>query len=78
MQIVTKHRKGKKTISHKETLVLAKSAYSLAAGKTGTIVLRLTAAGKKRLAHAKHHPVTTKLILFVQGGTTITESVQIR
>jgi hypothetical protein len=64
--------------AHKQTLTLAKGTYSLAAGKTGTIVLRLTAAGKKRLAHAKHHPVATKLILSVQDGITITKSVQVR
>jgi hypothetical protein len=46
------------------------------AGKSGTVVLRLTAAGKKRLANARHHPVATKLILFVQGRKTTVKSVR--
>ena len=77
MQIVVKHRKGKKTVSRKETLVLAKGSYSLAAGKSGTLVLRLTAAGKTRLAHVKRHPLTVKLSVSVKGGKTTLESVRV-
>jgi len=77
LRIVVKHRKGKKTVSRKETLVLAKGSYSLAAGKSGTLVLRLTAAGKARLAHVKHHPLTAKLSVSVKGGKTTLESVRI-
>jgi len=77
LQIVVKHRKGKKTLSRKETLVLAKGSYSLAAGKSGTLVLRLTAAGKTRLAHVKHHPLTVKLAVSVKGGKTTVKSVRV-
>jgi hypothetical protein len=75
VQIVVKHRKGKKTVSRKQTLVLAKGSYSLAAGQGGTLVLRLTAAGKQRLAHVKHDPLAVKLTLSVQGSKTIAKSV---
>jgi hypothetical protein len=78
VQISVGRGHGKRAHKHKQTIILAKGSFSLAADKTGTIVLRLTAAGKKRLAHAKYHPVATKLILFVQGGITITKSVQVR
>jgi hypothetical protein len=75
VQIVVKHRKGKKTVSRKQTLVLAKGSYSLAAGQGGTLVLRLTAAGRQRLAHVKHDPLAVKLTLSVQGSKTIAKSV---
>jgi hypothetical protein len=77
LQIVVKHRKGKKTVSRKQTLVLAKGSYSLAAGKGGTVVLRLTAAGKQRLAHVKHHPLAVRLSVSVNRGKTTVASVRI-
>jgi hypothetical protein len=70
VQIVVKHRKGKKTISRKQTIVLATGSYTLATGKSGTVVLHLTTAGKQRLAHVKHHPLTVKLTVSVKGGKT--------
>ena len=69
-QVVVKHHKGKKTISHKETLVLAKGSYSLAAGHSGTFEIKLTATGKSTLAHAKHHRLSATLEASVSGGTT--------
>jgi hypothetical protein len=75
LQIVVKHRKGKKTVSRKQTLVLAKGSYSLAAGKSETLVLHLTAAGKARLAHVKHHPLAVKLSVSVNRGKTAVRSV---
>jgi hypothetical protein len=77
VQVVVKHRKGKKTTSRKQLLVLAKSPFSLAKGKSATITLPLTATGRKRLGHVKHHPLAAKLILTVRGAKTITKSVLI-
>jgi hypothetical protein len=77
LQITVKRRKGKRTVPHKETLVLAKGSYSLAAGKSGTLVLHLTTAGKTRLAHVKHHPLTAKLSVSVKGGKSTVESVRV-
>ncbi len=76
VQIVVKHRKGKKTVSRKQALVLAKGSYSLAAGQSGTLVLHLTGAGRQRLAHVKRHPLAVKLILSVQGANAIAKSVK--
>jgi hypothetical protein len=75
LQIAVKHRKGKKTVARKETLVLAKGSYSLAVGKSGTLVLRLTAAGKTRLAHVMHHPLAAELSVSVKSAKTTVKSV---
>jgi hypothetical protein len=74
-QVSAKNGGGKAAADHKATLVLATGSFSIAAGKRGTVVLHLTAAGKKKLAHARHHPIAAKLILSVKGGETTTMSV---
>ena len=73
--VVVKHRKGKRTVSKRTTLVLAAGAYSLAAGKAGTITLHLTRAGKKKLASA--HRLSPKLLISVNGGKGLEKSVQL-
>jgi Carboxypeptidase regulatory-like domain len=73
--VVVKHRKGKKTVRRKTTLVVATGTYSLAAGKTGAITLRLTSAGKKRLAGA--HRLSPKLLISVTGGKRLEKTVQL-
>jgi hypothetical protein len=77
VQIEVRRHRGKKLVLRKETLVLAKGAFSLAMGKSGTFVLHLTATGRKRLEHAKHHPLTAKLTLLVQGGKPTVKSVPV-
>jgi PKD domain len=68
--------KGKTAADRKSKLVLATGSFALAEGKRGTVVLHLTAAGRKRFAHAsKHHPIAAKLTLSVQRGKTATRSV---
>ena len=69
-RIVVKRRKGRRTISRKETVVLAKGSYSMAAGTSTTIAVRLTSAGKSALAAAKHHRLSAKLSASVLGGAT--------
>jgi hypothetical protein len=56
-------------------VVLATGSFSLAEGDDGSVVLRLTAAGRTKLAHARHHPLGAKLILSVRGGHTMARSV---
>lgn len=73
--VIVKHRKGKKKISKKTTLVLASGSYSLAAGKTGPITLRLTKAGKRKLASAHH--LSPKLLVSVTGGKRLEKTVQL-
>jgi hypothetical protein len=77
VQVAAKHHLGKAAVAHKEmTLVLATGSFWLAEGKSRTVVLRLTIAGRKMLAYAnKHHPITAKLSLFVKGGKATSVSV---
>jgi hypothetical protein len=73
--VVKRHRRGSRTVSRRETVVLAKGTFSIADGKGATVVLRLTATGRTRLAHAKRHPIAAKLIVSVKGGKTTTKPV---
>jgi alpha-tubulin suppressor-like RCC1 family protein len=75
MRVLSKGHKGAKTVTRRETLVLAEGTFSLTRGKGAAVVLRLTAAGRRRLARAKRHPVAANLILSVKGGKTIVKSV---
>jgi len=69
---VAKHRKGK---AKKLTVVLATGSYSLAAGQTGSVSLRLTSAGRTRLA--RRHRLSEKLAVSVAGGKPIQKTVQL-
>jgi hypothetical protein len=78
-QVAAKRHKDKSAfaLSHtRETLVLATGSFSLAQDHSRTVVLRLTAAGKRMLAHAnRHHPIAAKLRLALRGGRGTTRSV---
>ncbi len=78
MRFVSKRHKGAKVVTHRETLVLAKGRFSLTRGEGDTVVLRLTAAGRRRLARAKRHVVTASLVLVVQGAGTTSSPVLAR
>jgi hypothetical protein len=74
-QIVVKQRKGKKTTSKKESVVLGKGSYSLEAGHGTTIAIHLNAAGKSALAKAQHQRLSAKARVFVTGGKTLEATV---
>jgi hypothetical protein len=74
-QVVVKRRKGKKTISTKETIVLAEGSYSLAVGHSATIVVHMTEKGRSALAAAKHHQLSANALASVSGGKTAQKSV---
>ncbi len=78
MQVVVRRRKGHRTVSHKQTIVLAKGMFSIAAGTSSAVVLHLTAAGRKQLAHVKRHPLKVKLALSLTGGVAQGQSVLVR
>jgi Carboxypeptidase regulatory-like domain len=64
--------RGRGKHAHKETFIVAKGSFSLAAGKTGTIVLRLTKSGKALLAAvSKHHSLHAQLSLSVVEGNKL-------
>ncbi|RYB90948.1 hypothetical protein EUA93_18595 [Nocardioides oleivorans] len=65
---------GKATLGKSRT-VLAKTKYAVAAGKTATVKLKLTKAGKQRFARNG----TVKLTLSLRGnGTTVKKKVTVR
>jgi hypothetical protein len=76
-QIAVKgHGKGKhRTKAKKKTVVLGKVSYSLAAGKSATLVVRLTGAGKSALGKAKGHRLAAKLLASVTGGASVLKPV---
>jgi hypothetical protein len=74
-QIVVKHRHHGRTRSRRETIVLARGSYALAAGQTATIFVRLTHAGKNALARARRHQLSATARVSVIGGATQYASV---
>jgi Carboxypeptidase regulatory-like domain/Regulator of chromosome condensation (RCC1) repeat len=78
MRALGKRHKGAKTVTRRETLVLAEGTFLLTRGNGATVVLRLTTAGRQRLAHAKRHPVTASLVLFAHGVRTTSSTVLAR
>jgi hypothetical protein len=75
-QVAGKHHVGKDALARRQTLVLATGSFSLTQGPSRTVVLRLTVAGRKLLAHAnKRHPVAAKLILSVKDEKATSVSV---
>ncbi len=78
LRITSRRHRAKRTITTTTTLVLGKESFSLAAGKNGVVKLRVSAAGRKRLKHARHHPLTAELTVSLQGGKTVNRSLLIR
>jgi len=74
-QVVVKHRHGRHTTSQKETLVLGKASYALAAGQRATIVVHLTGAGRNALAKAKHHRLSVRISASVISGASVSKPV---
>jgi hypothetical protein len=69
-------KKGKKK-AKKQTVVFASGSYSLAAGKTGTVALKLAGAGKSALTHASHHREAVKILATVTGGKSVTAGARL-
>jgi len=74
---VVKQRKGNKTISRRETVVLAKGSYVLASGRNGTFKITLTATGRSKLARASHHRLLATLEASVAGGSSVKSTVAV-
>jgi len=64
---VHKEKKGKKTVSITKTEVLASTHVSLTMNKSKTVKMKLSAAGKTTLLHAKSHPVRETLEVVIAG-----------
>jgi Carboxypeptidase regulatory-like domain len=74
-RVVVRHRHGRRTTSKKQTVVLGRVTYALAAGHGATITVHLTSAGRSALAAAGHHRLSAKLSASVVGGATVIGSV---
>jgi hypothetical protein len=74
-QAAGQRHKGRVATIRKKALVLATGSFSLAEGNDGSVLLRLTSAGRQKLAHARRHAIAAKLILSVNSGKTTTRSV---
>jgi hypothetical protein len=77
MRVVGRRREGRIGGLGSETLVVARRSFSLAEGRSAPVVLRLTATGRKLVAHAKRHPRAAQLILSLAGGKTSATSVKL-
>jgi hypothetical protein len=69
----TGHRRHRRHV----TVAVASARYSLTAGKSGVVYLRLTPAGRRVLAHARRHHVSARLVIGAAGGTTVLRSVSV-
>lgn len=70
-------RKGK-TVTEKRSVLLASGGYEIAAGRTETVEIQLTAKGRALLAKlAKHHVLHVKLTVTVAGGAAKNKAVKL-
>jgi hypothetical protein len=67
-QITVKRNKDGKTTTVKHTLVLGKGAYTVNAGHSATVSIRLTAAAARGLAKARRHQLSVELEATLAGG----------
>jgi hypothetical protein len=76
-QIIIKLHKHGKTTTGKQTIVLGKGTYSVSAGHSATVSVRLTAAAVKALAKAHHHELPVESLATVSGGNQAREPAQL-
>jgi hypothetical protein len=65
--VTVKH--GKKRVRKHETVVIGTASYSVAAGASKTLTVKLTGAGRSALAKAKKHHLAVTVIATVKGGS---------
>jgi hypothetical protein len=76
--VKVKVKKGKKTVTKTETLLLASSSYTLAKGASTTVDLVRTSRGKGVLKKAKPtSPLHETLVATAAGGATVTTIVAV-
>jgi hypothetical protein len=78
MQIAVREPHGKHWMTRHETITLARGPFALTEDKRAKVTLRLTPAGRRRLANTKHHPITGDITLTLAGGRTVTHSIVMR
>ena len=68
----TSHKAGR-TVTTRETAVLAKARYSVAMGNTKVVRLKQTAVGTAVFAAANDRTLREELVVTVRGGTELTK-----
>jgi hypothetical protein len=76
-QVLGRHREGARVVFGPETLILAKGSFSLAVGKSASIALHPTPVGRKRLAHAEHHPLAAEFLISLASGEASAKPVRV-
>jgi hypothetical protein len=61
-------KKGKKRVRKHETVVIGSASYSVAAGSSETLSVKLSSAGRSALAKAKKHRLVVTVTASVTGG----------
>lgn len=61
----------------KRTVVLARAPYSMAAGTSTVVRLRLTPAGSALFGHVKGHSLTEELVVSVRSGKGATKKISV-
>jgi hypothetical protein len=74
-QITYRHRRGHRTVTRRQSVVLAVGTFSLGGGRSETLDLTPTAAGKGLLTHAYQHNITARLTLRAKGGNVSATTV---
>lgn len=78
MQIAVREHHGTHWTTQRETITLARGSFALTEDKRAEVTLRLTPAGRHRLANTKHHPIIGEITLTLAGGRSVTRSIVMR
>ncbi|HUB71123.1 MAG TPA: hypothetical protein VL984_11925 [Acidimicrobiales bacterium] len=54
-------------------VVFGKSSFSIKAGKTGVVAVKIVKSGQKLISRAKHHTLAVTAVVTVTGGKTVKE-----
>ncbi len=73
----TRRRSRGKRHGRARTIVLGRATFALASGFRGAVLVRLTSAGARTLAHARGRQITAALSVALRGGPSITRPVRI-
>jgi hypothetical protein len=68
---------GRRRVVHRK-IVLARSPYALASGRTRAVGLRMTAAGMRLLERSRHRRLRVRATATVRGGTAARRAVVVR
>jgi RHS repeat-associated protein len=71
-------RHGRHTKRVRQTTTLGSAGYSLSAGRTGNVTVRLSATAVAALGNAGGHRLGATVQLIVRGGHTVTSAVTLR